>query len=138
MEEGSRERVGGGRLSCAQPETKPVAGPLAPVGKAQGGDGAHTGGANQPSTDPLRRRIADGYEMACKVALEELDRIATSFDFGTGSKQDLEPLVKTCMTTLSSKMCAGVLVSQGVCARVCWGKGKGGDWGPSGPGGPAG
>lgn len=46
-------------------------------------------------------RIAEGYEMACKVAIEKLDSIATEFKF---SKDDLEPLVKTCMTTLSSKI----------------------------------
>lgn len=46
-------------------------------------------------------RIAEGYEMACKVATENLDQIKTRFDF---SKDDIEPLVKTCMTTLSSKV----------------------------------
>lgn len=46
-------------------------------------------------------RIAEGYEMACKVATEQLDKIKTRFDF---SKEDIEPLVKTCMTTLSSKV----------------------------------
>ncbi|GFR45691.1 hypothetical protein Agub_g7106 [Astrephomene gubernaculifera] len=46
-------------------------------------------------------RIAEGYEMACKVATENLDKIKTRFDF---SREDIEPLVKTCMTTLSSKV----------------------------------
>ncbi|PNW84739.1 hypothetical protein CHLRE_03g156750v5 [Chlamydomonas reinhardtii] len=46
-------------------------------------------------------RIAEGYEMACKVATENLDNIKTRFDF---SKENIEPLVKTCMTTLSSKV----------------------------------
>ena len=46
-------------------------------------------------------RIAEGYEMACKVAVEQLERIAHTFDF---SEHDMEPLVQTCMTTLSSKM----------------------------------
>ena len=46
-------------------------------------------------------RIAEGYEMACKVAVARLEAIATRFEFSTG---DVEPLVKTCMTTLSSKM----------------------------------
>jgi T-complex protein 1 subunit epsilon len=46
-------------------------------------------------------RVAEGYEMACKVATENLDRIKTRFEF---SKDDMEPLVKTCMTTLSSKV----------------------------------
>jgi T-complex protein 1 subunit epsilon len=44
---------------------------------------------------------AEGYEMACKVAIKKLDEIAEEFKF---SKQEIEPLVKTCMTTLSSKM----------------------------------
>lgn len=46
-------------------------------------------------------RIAEGYEMACKVATDNLDRIKTKWEF---SKDDIEPLVKTCMTTLSSKV----------------------------------
>lgn len=46
-------------------------------------------------------RIAEGYEMACKVATENLEKIKSKFDF---SKDDIEPLIKTCMTTLSSKM----------------------------------
>jgi T-complex protein 1 subunit epsilon len=46
-------------------------------------------------------RIAEGYEMACRVATAKLDSIATEFEFGV---DDLEPLIKTCMTTLSSKM----------------------------------
>jgi len=46
-------------------------------------------------------RIAEGYEMACKVSTENLDKIKSKFDF---TKEDIEPLVKTCMTTLSSKI----------------------------------
>lgn len=46
-------------------------------------------------------RIAEGYEMACKVAIAKLEEIADEFVFG---QDNLEPLVKTCMTTLSSKM----------------------------------
>ena len=46
-------------------------------------------------------RIAEGYEMACKVATANLERIKSKFEF---SKDDIEPLIKTCMTTLSSKM----------------------------------
>lgn len=46
-------------------------------------------------------RVAEGYEMACRVAIDKLDHIATEFEFG---KENLEPLVKTCMTTLSSKI----------------------------------
>lgn len=46
-------------------------------------------------------RIAEGYEMACKIAQKKLDSIAHSFTYG---KDNTEPLVQTCMTTLSSKM----------------------------------
>jgi len=46
-------------------------------------------------------RIAEGYEKACKVATERLDEIATEFQF---DESDLEPLIQTCMTTLSSKI----------------------------------
>ena len=37
-----------------------------------------------------------------QVAIENLESIATTFEF---SVDDYEPLVRTCMTTLSSKMC---------------------------------
>ena len=50
-------------------------------------------------------RVAEGYEMACKVATQRLDQIATTFQF---SQTDIEPLVQTCKTTLSSKMCTAV------------------------------
>ncbi|KIZ07243.1 T-complex protein 1 subunit epsilon [Monoraphidium neglectum] len=46
-------------------------------------------------------RVAEGYEMACRVAIANLEAIATKWDF---SKDDIEPLVQTCMTTLSSKV----------------------------------
>uniref|UniRef100_A0A061S116 T-complex protein 1 subunit epsilon n=1 Tax=Tetraselmis sp. GSL018 TaxID=582737 RepID=A0A061S116_9CHLO len=46
-------------------------------------------------------RIAEGYEMACKIASQRLEEISTTFEF---SRDDIEPLVKTCMTTLSSKI----------------------------------
>lgn len=46
-------------------------------------------------------RIAEGYEMGCKVAQENLEAIANQFEF---SRDQIEPLVQTCMTTLSSKM----------------------------------
>lgn len=58
-------------------------------------------------------RIAEGYERACKVSVEHLDSIAHTFTF---SKDDMEPLVQTCMTTLSSKMCARF---PGTCTWVC-------------------
>ena len=46
-------------------------------------------------------RIAEGYEMGCKVAQDNLEAIAHQFDF---DRDQIEPLVQTCMTTLSSKM----------------------------------
>lgn len=46
-------------------------------------------------------RVAEGYEMACRVATDNLDRIATQWDF---DRENVEPLVQTCMTTLSSKV----------------------------------
>jgi T-complex protein 1 subunit epsilon len=46
-------------------------------------------------------RISEGYEMACRVATDNLSAIATTFDFDRGN---IEGLVQTCMTTLSSKM----------------------------------
>lgn len=46
-------------------------------------------------------RVAEGYEMACKVAVAKLESIASTFVF---SEEDLQPLIRTCMTTLSSKM----------------------------------
>lgn len=46
-------------------------------------------------------RVAEGYEMASRIAVEHLERIAQKFDF---SVTNIEPLVQTCMTTLSSKM----------------------------------
>ncbi|CAI5994356.1 unnamed protein product [Closterium sp. NIES-64] len=46
-------------------------------------------------------RVAEGYEMASKIAAAHLDAIAETFEF---SKDNFEPLVETCMTTLSSKI----------------------------------
>lgn len=46
-------------------------------------------------------RIAEGYEMACKVATDHLEQISEEFEF---SKNNFEPLVQTCMTALSSKI----------------------------------
>lgn len=46
-------------------------------------------------------RIAEGYERACRVSIDNLDKISQKFSF---SEADIEPLVQTCMTTLSSKM----------------------------------
>ncbi|KAK9707475.1 hypothetical protein RND81_07G199900 [Saponaria officinalis] len=46
-------------------------------------------------------RISEGYEVASRIAVEQLQKIAHKFEFGEG---DVEPLVQTCMTTLSSKI----------------------------------
>ncbi|KAL6956116.1 T-complex protein 1 subunit epsilon [Sarracenia purpurea var. burkii] len=46
-------------------------------------------------------RIAEGYEMASRIAVEHLERIAHKFEF---SVTNIQHLVQTCMTTLSSKM----------------------------------
>jgi len=59
----------------------------------------HAEGLLDQGLHPLR--IAEGYEMACKVAIDKLDEIGAEFDF-TADRP--EPLVKTCMTTLSSKI----------------------------------
>ena len=48
-------------------------------------------------------RIADGYDMAAKVALKRLDEISEEYPV---SKDDTQPLIRTAMTTLSSKMYA--------------------------------
>lgn len=48
-------------------------------------------------------RISEGYEAASKIATEHLTSIADTFDF---AGDNLEPLIQTCMTTLSSKMYA--------------------------------
>lgn len=46
-------------------------------------------------------RIADGYDMALKVALNRLDEIAETFPV---SRDNTEPLVETALTTLGSKI----------------------------------
>ena len=46
-------------------------------------------------------RIAEGFEIGSQLAVKHLNQIATEFDF---SMENIEPLVKTCMTTLSSKI----------------------------------
>jgi T-complex protein 1 subunit epsilon len=47
-------------------------------------------------------RIADGYEMACNIAVEHLKTIADKIEW---SKENVEPLIATAMTSLGSKMC---------------------------------
>lgn len=46
-------------------------------------------------------RVAEGYEMASRIAFDHLQHISQKFEFGL---DNIEPLVRTCMTTLSSKM----------------------------------
>lgn len=46
-------------------------------------------------------RVAEGYEMASRIAVDHLEHISQKFDF---SLTNMESLVQTCMTTLSSKM----------------------------------
>ncbi|KAJ8639599.1 hypothetical protein MRB53_016293 [Persea americana] len=46
-------------------------------------------------------RVAEGYEMASRIAVDHLEHISQKFDF---SLTNMESLVQTCMTTLSSKI----------------------------------
>lgn len=53
-------------------------------------------------------RIADGFERACAVAVEQLDRIADQVTF---SKDNTDNLIKTALTSLGSKMLVSLLAS---------------------------
>lgn len=46
-------------------------------------------------------RIADGYDQACEVAVEELDRISDKIEF---TKEERQNLFKVAKTSLGSKM----------------------------------
>mmetsp|Transcript_28021 Transcript_28021/g.43577 ORF Transcript_28021/g.43577 Transcript_28021/m.43577 type:complete len:541 (-) Transcript_28021:368-1990(-) len=46
-------------------------------------------------------RVAEGFEKACEVAISTLGEIADTIEF---SKDDIEPLMTTAMTTLNSKI----------------------------------
>ena len=46
-------------------------------------------------------RVAEGYELASRIAVEHLENISQKFEF---SLTDAKPLVQTCSTTLNSKM----------------------------------
>ena len=46
-------------------------------------------------------RVSDDYKMAAKLCLEVLDRISDNFDF---SKENTEPLIRTTMNNLASKI----------------------------------
>jgi T-complex protein 1 subunit epsilon len=61
-------------------------------------------------------RIAEGFEAASKVAVARLAEIADTFHFGP---DHTEPLVRTCMTTLSSKMCVTSARARAACRRAC-------------------
>ncbi len=47
-------------------------------------------------------RIADGFERACSVAVEQLDKISDIVEF---SQENQSNLFRTAMTSLGSKMC---------------------------------
>lgn len=46
-------------------------------------------------------RIADGFDRACTVAVEQLDKISDKVEF---TPEDTSNLLKTAMTSLGSKM----------------------------------
>jgi len=46
-------------------------------------------------------KIADGYERACRVAVQRLEEIGDRIEF---DRNNIEPLLKTAMTSLGSKM----------------------------------
>jgi len=48
-------------------------------------------------------RIADGFDRACKVAVDHLDKISDTIEFSTASTENL---FKIAMTSLGSKMCS--------------------------------
>jgi len=48
-------------------------------------------------------RVSDGFERACKVAVDHLDKISDVVEF---TKDNTENLFKTAMTSLGSKMYA--------------------------------
>lgn len=53
-------------------------------------------------------RIADGYDQACEVAVEELDRISDKIEF---TKEERQNLFKVAKTSLGSKMYNSVPLS---------------------------
>lgn len=46
-------------------------------------------------------RIADGFDRACRIAVQNLDNIADRVEY---SRENTENLLKTAMTSLGSKM----------------------------------
>ena len=59
-------------------------------------------------------RIADGFDRACAVAVEHLDRISDRVRY---SQEDTSNLLKTAMTSLGSKMCVHMPFRLAICAR---------------------
>lgn len=53
-------------------------------------------------------RIADGFELAAQYAVKHLESIADSFPV---DPNNLEPLIRTAMTTLGSKMYVPLFIS---------------------------
>ncbi len=53
-------------------------------------------------------RITDGYDLAAKIAIEQLDKIGDSFPV---DPNNTEPLIQTAMTTLGSKVWVSVFRS---------------------------
>lgn len=50
-------------------------------------------------------RIADGFDQACEIAVEQLDKISDTIPF---SRDDTSNLMKVAKTSLGSKMCVGI------------------------------
>lgn len=46
-------------------------------------------------------KVADGFEQACKIAVDYLSEIATTIEF---TEENIDPLVEVALTTLSSKI----------------------------------
>lgn len=46
-------------------------------------------------------KVADGFEQACKIAVDHLSEIGYQIDF---SEDNIEPLIEVALTTLSSKI----------------------------------
>jgi len=74
---------------------------------AAAGAGAVLAGALLEQAEQLLDRgvhpmkIADGYERACRVAVQRLEEIGDRIEF---DRNNIEPLLKTAMTSLGSKM----------------------------------
>jgi chaperonin GroEL (HSP60 family) len=56
-------------------------------------------------------RIADGFDRACAIAVEALDRVSERIEF---SRESTENLLRTAMTSLGSKMCVFIVFTYSV------------------------